>query len=290
MAEGTALFLANTPMQWNAERCYDKRMGDQNKRFNAYDVLVIAAGAGLGGPFCAAAAKAALDGNTLQAITGFIVGLPLLVLAGAFPFVKHKLNNVFRTMVVTNAGSAIFFLILVAFAYVIGPTLYQHFRQPTHQYLSTGPIDEDFEGRPLGFLWDASYLDIQRAPNSVTIATYLISAKNLGAEEITLNYAYIISSIDSTKLELKIAAVPDGMIDIKDASPIPAGAPFQLQANFRQNNQAVVEGEFIKTWDSFYVVLEANGEKIRHFVSRAVIHGTTSPDFSQEIGASRRGL
>jgi hypothetical protein len=44
-------------------------MAEEDRRFTAQDLLVIIAGAGLGAPFCAAAAKAALDGNAVQALT-----------------------------------------------------------------------------------------------------------------------------------------------------------------------------------------------------------------------------
>jgi hypothetical protein len=254
-------------------------MAEEDRRFTAQDLLVIIAGAGLGAPFCAAAAKAALDGNAVQALIGFVVGLPLIVLAAVFPFAKRSFSSIVRSWIAAGSGVVLLFLILAAFIYVLGPSIYTHVAQPTPErpFLTAGPIDSDFEGRPLGFLWNSAYLEIQAQPQSdgssaITISTYMVSGKNLGPEEITLTDAYIVSAIDSAKLDFKINATPGGMIDIKDASPIPASAGFQLQANFRLNNQAVPENEFLKQWSSFYVVIEANGEKIRHFIDRTIIH------------------
>jgi hypothetical protein len=122
-------------------------MADGDKRFTAQDLLVILAGAGLGGPFCGAAAKAALDGNTLQAIIGFAVGLPLLVMAAAFPFLKQNLSSNVRTRVTSGSIVSLLFLVFVTFIYVVGPSIYIHVTKPQqeHSYLATGPIDSDFE-------------------------------------------------------------------------------------------------------------------------------------------------
>jgi hypothetical protein len=68
----------------------------EDKRFTAQDLLVALASAGFGAPFCGAAAKAALDGNTTQAIVGFVVGLPMIGFGAAFPFMKDKLSSIAR--------------------------------------------------------------------------------------------------------------------------------------------------------------------------------------------------
>ena len=130
-------------------------IADGDKRFTAQDLLVLLAGDGLGGPFCGATAKAALDGNILQAIIGFVVGLPLLVMAAAFPFLKQNLSSNVRIRVASGSSVALLFLLFVTFIYVGGPSIYVHVAksQQEHSYLTIGPIDSDFKGRALGLLW-----------------------------------------------------------------------------------------------------------------------------------------
>jgi hypothetical protein len=215
-------------------------MADGDKRFTAQDLLVIVAGAGLGAPLCSAAAKNALDGNTLPAIIGFVIGLPLIIFAAAFPFIKGNFASAVRSWIARLSAVSIIFVIFSLFVYLLGPGIYSHIVQSKQNrtYITTGPIDSDFEGKPLGFWWGGLYLNTNRDSNlTVSIFYFMIQGKNFGPQESVIDNAYLLSAIDSTRLELKIIAVPDGLIDIKEASPIPESAQFQLQADFRKANQ-----------------------------------------------------
>jgi hypothetical protein len=158
---------------------------------------------------------------------------------------------------------------------VVGPVIYNRIVELRAQqtYLSVGPPpDSDFDGRPLGFLWNGTYLEVGPIVNLMfSVNSISIYGKNFGPKEVTIDEAYLLSAIDSTRVSLQINAFPEGIIDIKDASPVPESASFQLRAQFGVGG--LPEGEFLKTWSSFYVIVEANGEKIRHLINRQVIRG-----------------
>jgi hypothetical protein len=151
---------------------------------------------------------------------------------------------------------------------------------PTRHYLTTGQAnDSDFDGRPLGFWWDASNLNINRAPGPepiLSVSHFYIRGKNLGSEEVPLDSAYLVSGIDSSTIPMKIDAVPSGPllggpIDVGEAAPIPVGAEFTLSARFGSDERALPEAEFMKSWDNFYVVIKAGDEKIRRLISKSYV-------------------
>jgi hypothetical protein len=144
--------------------------------------------------------------------------------------------------------------------------------QPGHYLSADEASDSHFEGHPLGFWWDASTLNMDRAPGlevNLSVSAFIVRGKNLGSQEVTLDSAYLVSGIDSSTVSMKIVALPSGMIDVGDAAPIPVGAEFTLIARFAQQN--LPEADFMKSWDNFYVIIKAGDEKIRHLVSKSTI-------------------
>jgi len=126
------------------------------------------------------------------------------------------------------------------------------------------------------------------------VSYFIVYGRNFGSEEVKINDAYIISGIDSSKLQFKINSIPDGYIDIEKASPVPVGADITLQVIF--GNGFMPETEFRKKWDEFYVVVETDNQKIRRLVDRSFIHrfldanhpDPTSAVLSDAVAGNRR--
>jgi hypothetical protein len=269
---------------------------DRGPRFDPATYLSVLAGAVVGAPFCGAAAKAALDGNIGSAILGFLFGGLVLAAGGIYPVVRGRLSNALRKGAAIAAFVAVGTVVLAAFIYTVGPILYNHVVGASgRQYISSGIIDDDFEGRPLGVYWEGSYLNVLRETTGdgtflLTISVYTINGKSLGSNEISIRDAYVISSVDSTKIPLTIFAIPGGMIDIGDASPIPPGAAFSMQANFARGDARLSEADFLKTWNGFYIVIESDEQKIRHLISRTKIHNmleVNHPELSPHVTKKR---
>jgi hypothetical protein len=129
-----------------------------------------------------------------------------------------------------------------------------------------------FEGRPLGFRWDQNVLNIWRKslePVVLMVNGFDIIGMNLGDEEVQLNKAYIVSSIDGMVIQLKIGT-DSGYVDLNEASLIPPGAAVYLRGFFGgTESNPVPLSQFLDTWSSFAVVIETENQKIRHEFTNA---------------------
>jgi hypothetical protein len=121
----------------------------------------------------------------------------------------------------------------------------------------------NFDGSPLGIVWDlAQFLaDPVSLPTAITKSYSLsVPAKNLGDEEVTITAAYIISDVDSKKMEMKINTPPGPSYNINEILPVPPSAWINLIASF----SATTESSLITEWGAFRAVIKYNGKTIKH--------------------------
>ncbi len=225
---------------------------------------------------CEAGWHAIVGGDqVIRGIFAVSAGLPLGICGIIFPVLRKHIPDEFRQKVQSQAVRWTPFAFLAAFIYTVCPYIYN---VPYHtststvgHYISTGQSEDTFfDGRPLGFWWGASYLDIRPLPGtttSLTISTFNVRGKNLGVEEVQIADAYIISGVDSTKLPMLIAATPSGWTDVKDILPVPPNAEFFLQADFSSDHKDMPEAEFMKRWSHFRVVIQSNNGTVRHDIT-----------------------
>ena len=118
--------------------------------------------------------------------------------------------------------------------------------------------DGIYKGRPLAIAWVSARL---AEYSTSTISAFILDAYNPGPNEVTLQDAYILSSIDSTKIPMQIIRPrPEEDIPISDAMPVPRHAYLSFSSPF---GAGLLESEFIKQWRDFDVVLEFDGIVIR---------------------------
>lgn len=190
------------------------------------------------------------------------------VLRQAGPRATQTLNNV-----ATDArwwiaiGFGIFLLMSVSEGFTFLRNTVNH---PSGLVWGNPPTESDFDGRPLGLHWAANFLGAVGGGPGQEVSYFIVYGRNFGSEEVKINDAYIISGIDSSKLQFKINSIPDGFIDIEKASSVPVGADITLQVIF--GNGFMPETDFRKKWDEFYVVVETDNQKIRHLVDRSFVH------------------
>jgi len=137
----------------------------------------------------------------------------------------------------------------------------------------SGDLYGSYEGRPLAFWWKGADLGAQQptATSPAKINFLSIRGANLGASEVQLKAAHLVSRIDGTRLRLKISGLPNEYIFVDEAGPVPAAADFQLRADFNENKAPLTEEEFLRTWASFYVLITRDGPDIVHDFTKAEI-------------------
>jgi hypothetical protein len=129
---------------------------------------------------------------------------------------------------------------------------------PTEQRTATLTWDQDlYEGRPLAIAWASARL-AEYSPS--TISAFIVDAYNPGPNEVTLQDAYLLSSIDSTRIAMHIINPPSERISIPDAMPVPKDAHLSFEASF---DNGISEAEFSTRWHDFSVVLEFDHTRIR---------------------------
>jgi hypothetical protein len=119
-----------------------------------------------------------------------------------------------------------------------------------------------YQGRPLAIAWASARL-AEYSPS--TISAFIVDAYNPGPNEVTLHDAYILSSIDSTKIPMHIINPPSERIPISVAMPVPRDAYLSFEASF---DTGISETEFFTRWNDFSVVLEFDHTPIRHDFNR----------------------
>jgi hypothetical protein len=98
------------------------------KRIDWLDMAVLLASEGVGLPLAAGAGHVAVvDGEWSKAIIGWVLGLPLMVLGGAFPF----LNESIKTRIGRIITAWLLPLVLIAaFVWIVGPFIFEHVTNP----------------------------------------------------------------------------------------------------------------------------------------------------------------
>jgi hypothetical protein len=119
-----------------------------------------------------------------------------------------------------------------------------------------------YEGKPLAIAWASARL-AEYSPN--TISAFILDAHNPGPKEVTLQEAYILSSIDSTKIQMHIINPPSERIPISVAMPAPRDSYLSFEASF---DAGISETEFSIKWHDFSVVLEFDHTQIRRDFNR----------------------
>jgi len=119
-----------------------------------------------------------------------------------------------------------------------------------------------YEGRPLAIAWASARL-AEYSPS--TISAFILDAYNPGPDEVTLQNAYILSSIDGTRITMHIINPPSERIPISVAMPVPKGAYLSFEASF---DAGISETEFSTRWHDFIVVLEFNHSRVRRDFNR----------------------
>ncbi len=127
-----------------------------------------------------------------------------------------------------------------------------------------GPVNSDFDQeRPLGFAWGDPETYFQPGGwgpgHTLLIYAFNLTGKNFGVGEVRIDSAFLVSRIDGTRLPMKIYAIPDGWIDLKEAGPVPAGAIVGLQARF-----GLSEADFLKTWRACFIDIKAGDQQITY--------------------------
>jgi hypothetical protein len=119
-----------------------------------------------------------------------------------------------------------------------------------------------YEGRPLAIAWASARL---AEYSQSAISAFVLDAYNPGPNEVTLQDAYILSSIDSTKISMHIINPPSERIPISVAMPVPRDAYLSFEASF---DDGISETDFSTKWHDFSVVLEFDHTRIRRDFNR----------------------
>jgi hypothetical protein len=187
---------------------------------------------------------------TARMIAFAVLALAITVVGAAWPKMKRSLPMRPWRLIPGRAAFNYRFLgisaLLVMFVFVDGPDIYRRATAPVAMCWG-GPCPT-YEGSPLGWAWEQYNVSIQIPPTPMAaplIQSFGVLGKNVGAEEITLHDAYMVSDIDGTKLPLKVRGEQNELIDIADAGPVPPDAEFVLVAVF---DKPLPEDDFLRTW------------------------------------------
>jgi hypothetical protein len=131
-----------------------------------------------------------------------------------------------------------------------------------HAFVLTGEA-ENYEGSPLGVWWRTARLVIVTPP---LVYGFAIDAKNVGTEELSLKEAYLISGIDSTKVNMLVGTPPMQGITVPEAAPIPPNTRLTFTASFDN----ITEQEFFRKWSKFSMIVQYNNtsKRLRHEFDR----------------------
>jgi hypothetical protein len=130
-----------------------------------------------------------------------------------------------------------------------------------------------YDTKPIGLGWSAATLMTHRGNDAQSrIDGISVWGENLGPEQPTLKSAQVISGIDGAIVEMQVGDNINGLIDPKDAAPIPVGAQFEFYALFEKNSgvgdSGLTIGEFNQRWGIFRVVVWYDGGEIQHDFTR----------------------
>lgn len=113
------------------------------KRYSFLDALVFLASEGIGVPLAIAGGEGAANWLWRPAVVGFGLGLPLMALGFIFPRIRNQLSEASRNRIATIATYCTTVVILAAFAYMIGPSIYQQIVFVTTPPLSSAALQQN---------------------------------------------------------------------------------------------------------------------------------------------------
>jgi membrane protease YdiL (CAAX protease family) len=164
-------------------------------------------------PFANEGAKRLLDGDYLYGGIAFIIALASFAVAVLFWIGKNQILEKFQLLRVTADARwwvALLFVLLLYFGWSS--------TQIGHQanYLAVGP--DPWEGSPLAIAWRTAQLR-EPVPNSPFAKYYrfIVNARNIGDEPITLKDGYIVSSTDESRIPMLLSVPNEQPFSIDDA-------------------------------------------------------------------------
>ena len=237
--------------------------------FSVADLIVFILCDGIGIPLCIAGGEAAAHLDYTTAVVGWGFGLPLCAVGFAFPFWKESLRTAGATWARRWGGVLVPLVILLAFAYAAGPSIYRR---------AVGDIPE-----PIGkIVWNfnpaarggAFFLGMFKTANQgIQVVGFQAHGKNLTKEPVQKFSGWMRSDItNSTKAiyvlgqdndESQIAAcIPRIPTTFDETYGIPAFADFDV-VTFQKATLATIDGIsaaiFLSTSAPFTVHLEYDG-------------------------------
>ena len=173
-------------------------------------------------------------------------------------FINRLPRRVAISAILTPTFFALTIALLVLFAIERQPEL------PPGVLLTGNP---SFDGAPLGMQWVSAVLNAAPAANSdinspLEVAAFSVYAKTIGSDAVTLKEAYIESSIDFTKIEIKVSTPPGPMYSIDQISPIQPNAWVYFVAQF---DHGIPEQAFLDRWRSFHIIIRYDDKSIRRY-------------------------
>jgi hypothetical protein len=108
------------------------------------DVVLGLIGLTIAGPFCGAGAEAILHGEFFKAAAGFIIGVPLAVVAIAFPFLNRR--KTLGRSAINRYAQWVLPLVFLG-AVMVGPYLYRHWIERGAERLILSTPDNELQWR-----------------------------------------------------------------------------------------------------------------------------------------------
>jgi hypothetical protein len=148
------------------------------------------------------------------------------------------------------------FMVLAAIALVV---IFEQ-TQVRGNFLVVG--DPHMEGTPLAISWESGNFRSYNSATPQQINSLEFLAKNIGADEIDLKDAYILSAVDSTKIPMTVSTPPGPNYRVEDILPIPPDAWIHFGASFGDGGLA--EAEILNKWARFRAVIVYDDKNVRH--------------------------
>jgi len=193
------------------------------------------------------------------------IGIVFLILGFVWPPLRrylvsrqHGIRLAESTAQLATSSWAWFILVM----FVAGYAAFFAVNNSNHGFVLTGDA-ENYEGSPLGVWWRTARMVIVTPP---LVYGFAIDAKNVGTDELTLKEAYLISGIDSTKVNMLVSTPPMQGIIVPETAPIPPNTRFTFTASFDN----ITEQEFFRKWSNFSMIVQYNNtsKPLRHEFDR----------------------
>jgi hypothetical protein len=119
------------------------------------------------------------------------------------------------------------------------------------------------EGTPLAWIKRFSGNFSQSSDGIISISAVIFEATNMGAKEVVLQSAFVVSRKTGDSLELKVGAGSEGWLEPREINPIPPTAVIQLSSQPAPWGVGLVESEFRAKWGDVDLVVTYDGMEHR---------------------------